>query len=164
MFSAILEMLHLPQKALHVHNINIKFIHNIFVFNSLNNMITPMIVIIAAITPLASIILTPFHLDMNCVMVCSDLSCSPVSAISDCQSPEMLAQEWSNQNCLGLLTYPYLYKVQNWILALGPLRLWVHVHFVHGRKSWATEEGSSHHLHSCRFMGLTCSFYPINGF
>ena len=51
------------------------------------------IVTIAAITPLASIILTPFHLDMNCVMVCSDLSCSPVSAISDCQSPEMLAQE-----------------------------------------------------------------------
>ena len=83
-------------------------------------MITPMIVIIAAITPLASIILTPFHLDMNCVMVCSDLSCSPVSAISDCQSPEMLAQEWSNQNCLGLLTYLYLYKAQNWILALGP--------------------------------------------
>ena len=55
-------------------------------------MITPMIVIIAAITPLASIILTPFHLDMNCVMVCSGLSCSPFSSISACLSPEMVLQ------------------------------------------------------------------------
>ena len=81
-----------------------------------------MIVKIAAISPLASIILTPFHLDMNCLRVCSDISCSPFSAMADCQRPEMLLQELSIQNYLGLglLTHPYLYRVENWNFTLGP--------------------------------------------
>ena len=101
------------------------------IFDSLNNMITPMIVIIAAISPLASTILTPFHLDMKCLRVCSDLSCSPFSAMSDCQSPEMLSQEWSILNYLSSVSSLFI-RSQELEFCLGAL----------STSTFCTEKGS----------------------